>query len=78
MEDDYLPVPSKKRMKRIAAKKQRKEAKRKKIEDLCNLPGTDTITESEATETTTFIDEGTLIHWIQRTCMSPNPQKCGV
>ena len=62
-----MPVPSKKRMKRLAAKKQRKEAKRKKIEDLCNLPGTDTITEAEATDTDTFIDEGMLFELNERT-----------
>lgn len=45
----------------MAAKKQRKEEKKRKIDELSGVPGADTITEAEATETTTFIEDGTLL-----------------
>lgn len=59
MEDEMLPAPSKKRMKRLAAKKLRKEAKKALSEQLLAVPGPDTITEAEVAETTSYTSEGT-------------------
>lgn len=55
---ECVPAPSKKRLKRIAAKKLKREAKRAKYEELSSVPGPSTISERELAETTVFIKEG--------------------
>jgi len=59
MSEDYLPPPSKSRMKRMAAKELKKAQKRAAFEAAALLPGPNTISESELAETTTFVSDGT-------------------
>lgn len=55
---EFVPAPSKNRLKRIAAKKLKREAKRAKYEELSSVPGPSTISERDLAETVVFIKDG--------------------
>jgi hypothetical protein len=66
MADASLPPPSKNRLKRLAAKQLRKDAKRAKSAELISKPGPPTISDSELDETTSYIKDGMFIlHIVQ-------------